>query len=76
MILRGKEIAKTARVMAGMTQEVASEVTNVYLRTIQAWEQGKSVPLIDNLANYTQALGFELDIVIKRMREDDGIQRK
>ena len=52
---------KVARVNAGLTQKVAADKLNVSNKTVSAWENGASVPNIQQVNALCELYGRKID---------------
>lgn len=56
-----------ARKRRGLTQEALSEIADVCLRTLKAYELGKSNPTYNTISKLLDVLGYKLIPVLKKM---------
>lgn len=49
----------------GITREHISEVTGLNITTLWRYENDRIVPTIDNLVNYLNVIGYDLELVKK-----------
>ncbi len=62
---------KNRRSLLGITQQDLADISGVGLRTIKEIETGKGNPSVNTLVKILNALGMELDVMIKRTIELD-----
>ncbi len=60
------ETLKKRRELLGVTQEHLAELSGVGLRTLKAFESGKSNPTYETLNKLAQVLGMELKLEVKQ----------
>jgi transcriptional regulator with XRE-family HTH domain len=57
---------KNRREVLGVTQEHLAELSGVGLRTLKAFESGKSNPTFETLSKLADVLGMELKLEVKQ----------
>ena len=60
------ETLKKRRELLGVTQEHLAELSGVGLRTLKAFESGKSNPTYETLSKLAEVLGMELKLEVKQ----------
>ena len=63
-------IIKERRETLNVTQDMLAEISGVGLRTLKAFESGKSNPTAETLSRIADALGLELTFRVKKMGAD------
>lgn len=58
---------KLRRKVLDVTQETLAEVSGVGLRTLRQFERGKGNPTLETLTKICDALGLEVQLIIKSM---------
>src|SRR5262249_1607377 len=62
--MRGGQLIREARTMAGLTQDELSERSRTARSLIARWEQGPVSPSFDSLLEVIEACGYELPLVL------------
>jgi transcriptional regulator with XRE-family HTH domain len=60
-----KENLRTLRAFMGLTQVELSEATNIHVKSIGAYEEGKAEPSIDTLRCLAKFFGVKVDDILK-----------
>jgi transcriptional regulator with XRE-family HTH domain len=62
--LRGGQLIREARTLAGLTQDELAERSGAARSLIARWEQGTVSPSFDTLLEVIEACGYELPLVL------------
>lgn len=64
------QVIKNRREVLGVTQEHLAELSGVGLRTLKAFESGKSNPTFETLNKLAEVLGMELKLEVKKPKHN------
>lgn len=63
---------KDRRKTLEVTQEFVAEIAGVGLRTLKQFESGKGNPTLETIYKICDVLGFEFNLQIKKMVNEEG----